>query len=429
LRARKTLLVAGAAAGMTAIFGTPVSAVLLAIELLLFEWKPRSFVPVAAAAITAAILRPFLLGYGPLFPYHTLVAIPYWGLALCAVAGCVSGLQAALLSVTLFRMEELFGRLPFHWMWWPALGAVAVGIGGYIDPAALSVGYDNIRALLQDNLDMQTAGLLLVVKTTIWIIALSSGTSGSVFAPLLIMGGALGALESHYLPFGDAGFWALLGMAAILSGALRAPLTSTVFAVELTGNLHMFPASLTASIASFAVTALLLRRSILTERMARRGQHVPREYAVDPLLYARVDQVMAKPVDTLAAPMTVEEAVAFFMSADGPHRHKSYPILSPDGRLAGIVSRADILRWSREGWPAEATLGSLQKSDHLITGYDDESVADLADRMSAADVGRVPIVERATGKLVGLVARRDLFRVRARALRDEQERQKLLRLA
>src|SRR6185437_2761140 len=186
---RKALLVAGAAAGMTAVFGTPIAAVLLAVELLLFEWKPRSFVPVAVAALVAAAWRPFLVGTGPLFPFHDLPQMPWWGLALCALAGIVAGLQSGLTTGCLYGVEDLFRRLPVHWMWWPAIGGLAVGLGGYLDPAVLGVGYDNIRALLAGSLAIPAVILLLTDKAAVWIAALSSGTSGGVLAPLLIMGG------------------------------------------------------------------------------------------------------------------------------------------------------------------------------------------------------------------------------------------------
>jgi H+/Cl- antiporter ClcA len=425
---RKTMLVAGAAAGMTAVFGTPIAAVLLAVELLLFEWKPRSFIPVAIASLVAALWRPALIGTGPLFPLYGAPAMPWWGLALCAAVGIVAGLQSALMTVTLYGVEDLFRKLPIHWMWWPALGGVAVGIGGYLDPAALGVGYDNIRTLLSGGFDLHQATMLLFDKAAIWIVALSSGTSGGVLAPLLIMGGALGRLEAGLMPFGDPGFWALLGMAAILGGTMRAPLTATVFAVELTGNLGAMPALFVASVAAFAVTVLLMRRSILTERIARRGHHITREYTIDPFLHTRVEQIMAKPVHTLAASIPVAEAVQFFAVAEGARRHKSYPLVGEDGRLAGIVSRSDVLRWTREGWSKGATLGDMQTGGEPVSGYADELVGDLTDRMAAHDVGRVPILDRATGKVVGLVARRDLLRVRARVVHEERERRKLLRL-
>jgi len=426
---RKTLLVAGAAAGMTGVFGTPIAAVLLAVELLLFEWKPRSFVPVVTAAMVAAMWRPWLLGPGPLFAYGIAPMIPWWGLGLCALIGIVAGLQSGLMTIVLYKVEDLFYELPIHWMWWPTLGGVVVGIGGWLDPAVLGVGYDNIHALVNGTLDMHDAIALLIGKCVVWIVALSSGTSGGVLAPLLIMGGALGSLEAHYLPFADAGFWAILGMAAILGGTMRAPLTSTLFAVELTGNHHLLAPVLVASVAAFGTTVLLMRRSILTERIARRGHHIMREYTIDPFLQTRVDQIMAKPVHTLAGSIPIEEAIAFFMAAEGPKRHKSYPVVDADGKLTGMVSRADVLRWSREGWGNAQTLADTQIRDEMFTCYSDELAGHLADRMAVSDFGRVPILERGSGRVVGLVARRDLLRVRARAIKEEREKRRLLRLA
>ena len=188
--------------------------------------------------------------------------------------GVTAGLQSALMTVCLYGVEDLFRKLPIHWMWWPALGAVVVGVGGWLDPAVLSVGYDNIHALLNGTMDVHATAALLIGKATVWIVALSSGTSGGVLAPLLIIGGSLGSLEAHFLPFGDTGFWALLGMAAILGGTMRAPLTATMFAFELTDNIHVLPALFIASLAAFLATVLLMRRSILTERIARRGLHL-----------------------------------------------------------------------------------------------------------------------------------------------------------
>ncbi len=425
---RKTLLVAGAAAGMTGVFGTPIAAVLLAVELLLFEWKPRSFVPVVVAAVVAAIWRPLILASGPLFPYGAVPDIPLWGLLLCALVGIVAGLQSAFFTVCLYGVEDLFRKLPIHWMWWPALGGVGVGIGGYIDPAVLGVGYDNIRLLLAGGLGIHAASALLIDKAAVWIVALSSGTSGGVLAPLLIMGGALGALEAHVMPFGDAGFWALLGMAAILGGTMRAPLTSTFFAVELTGNTHILLPLLVASVAAFTVTVLVMRRSILTERIARRGHHIVREYSIDPFLQTRVERIMTRTVHTLPAAMPVRDVIEFFTTVGGARRHKSYPVADVRGGLVGMVSRADVLRWMRAGEPPELTLEEVVGVRPAFTGTAGELVGDLADRMAAAGVGRVPIVEAGTLKIVGLVARRDLLRVRAHLRHEERTRRRLLRI-
>ncbi len=421
---RKTLLVAGAAAGMSAIFGTPVAAMLLAVELLLFEWKPRSFVPVAVAAIVAAAWRPWLLGGGVLFPMASSAALPPLGLLCAAGLGILAGLGSGVLTQMVYAAEDVFQRLPIHWMWWPIFGGAAIGLGGLIEPHALGVGYDNIARLLAGGMAVGATLRLVLVKSVIWSVALGSGTSGGVLAPLLIMGGALGALFGHVAPVGEPGLWALAGMAAMMGGTMRSPLTAIVFALELTQNTGALLPVATACAFAHGTTVLLLRRSILTEKVARRGHHVTREYVVDPFETMRVAEIMARPVDTLPAALPIDTVMAFF---DQPDRHKSYPVLDAEGQLAGMVARADVLRWAREGWPAGATLGTLLPDRPLVIGYEDELVGRLADRMAAEDAGRVPILRRGDGSLVGLVARRDLLRVRASVLRHEQEREALIR--
>jgi H+/Cl- antiporter ClcA/CBS domain-containing protein len=423
---RKTLLAAGAAAGMTGIFGTPVAAMLLAVEVLLFEWKPRSFVPVAVSAIVARAWRPWLVGAWPLFPDSPIPSAPWWGYGLCAAVGLVSGLQSAFLSSAIYMVEDLFERLPVHWMWWPALGAIIVGFGGWYDPAVLGVGYNNIRQLIGGVSSVHAAASLLIGKAIVWIAALSSGTSGGVLAPLLMMGGALGALESHVLPFGDSGFWALVAMSAVLGGTLRAPLTATVFAVELTGDLRVMPAVVCACIVSFATTVLIMRRSILTERLARRGQHLSYEYSVDPFEVMQVREIMIRSVETLSASLQMPDVIAFFSDVTDRHRHTGYPVIDSEGRVLGMLSRSDLLRWTRGDWRAKHTLGDRLLGQQLLVGYEDELVGRLADRMAAADIGRVPILERKSGKLIGLVTRRDLLQVRARAVRQEQQPRRMV---
>jgi H+/Cl- antiporter ClcA len=423
---RKTLLVAGAAAGMSATFATPIAAMLLAVELLLFEWKPRSFVPVAVASVVAAAWRPLLIGAGPLFPMAISASLPPTGLLLAAGLGMAGGLASGVLTAMVYKSEDLFLRLPIHWMWWPIVGGAVVGLGGLIEPHALGVGYDNIAALLRGDMASGATLRLMAVKAVIWAVALGSGTSGGVLAPLLILGGALGALIGGVLPMGDAGLWALVGMAAMMGGTMRAPLTAMVFALELTHNIGaLLPLAIACAMAH-GTTVLLLKRSILTEKVARRGHHVLREYIVDPFETMRVSEIMAKPVDTLAAAMSVGDAVAFF-TAPQATRHKSYPVVDDDGRLAAMVSRADTLRWTMSGWESGKSLGDQLADQEPLVGYDDELVGNLADRMAAADVGRVPILRRADDTVVGLVARRDLLRVRASVVRHERERAVLLR--
>jgi chloride channel protein, CIC family len=425
---RKTLLVAGAAAGMSATFGTPIAAMLLAVELLLFEWKPRSFVPVAVAATVAAVWRPWLLGPGALFPMAASPDLGPVGLLLCALVGLVGGLASGVLTGMVYKSEDLFQRLPIHWMWWPMLGGVLIGIGGLIEPHALGVGYDNIASLLQGSVSNPEALRLLLVKSVIWAVALGSGTSGGVLAPLLIMGGVLGRLLGAALPLGDPALWALLGMAAMMGGTMRAPLTGLLFALELTHNFGAMLPLVFACTTAYATTVLILKRSILTEKIARRGYHITREYSIDPFELMFVREIMANPVDTLPAHMTVAEVVQFFTAPDAPRRHKSYPVIDPSGRILGMVSRTDALNWMVEGDRAVGTLGERLAGCELIIGYEDEPVGRLADRMAATQMGRIPILRRADSALVGLVARRDILRVRAAVNSAERDREALIRV-
>ncbi|HZR72150.1 chloride channel protein [Bradyrhizobium sp.] len=416
---RKTLLVAGAAAGMTAIFGTPIAAVLLAVELLLFEWKPRSFLPVVAATIVSAVCRPFLFGSGPLFPFTEHPSLPLWGMAAAIGVGVVAGLQSGLMTRLLYAAEDMFDFLPLHWMWWPMLGGLAVGAGGLVDPHALGVGYDVIADLLSGHAAAHNVERLLLVKSAIWIVALASGTSGGVLAPLLILGGSLGWLEGQMLPGGPS-FWALVGMAAMMGGTMRSPLTGVMFAIELTGNIEMLPVLLAATGAAYAVTVLLLKRSILTEKIARRGQHITREYSIDQFELLRVADVMVKNVDTLPVTMPVDDAVAFFTG--GEVRHKSYPVVTVDGILAGMVARSDVLRWRTEGAHQAMTLDDLVSDTSAISAYPDEVLGRVADLMVSSDLGRIPIVDREAHRVVGLIARKDLLRIRSVVNAEERER-------
>jgi len=416
---RKTLLVAGAAAGMTAIFGSPIAAVMLAVELLLFEWKPRSFIPVAVAACVSIYWRPLLFGQGPLFPTNFQNHLPWWSMFLCVAMGIISGLQSGLLTTLLYKIEDAFERLPIHWMWWPAVGGLVVGLGGLIEPRALGVGYDIISDLLGSHIVAKAVLAILLVKAGIWLVALSSGTSGGVLAPLLILGGALGWLVGLFFP-GDPGFWALLGMAAMMGGTMRAPLTGTFFAIEITGDINTLVPLLVATVTAYAVTVLLLRRSILTEKIARRGQHITREYGIDPFELTRASEIMIRQVDTLPANMSVGEACSFFASPEKNHR--VYPVVEDSGLLAGVVSRADVLRWQGDEGLAGQSLRESISDSSLPVGHPDDTVGFIADLMLAADTGRIPIVDRPTGKLVGLIARKDLLRLRSSLKTAELER-------
>lgn len=417
---RKTLLVSGAAAGMAAIFGTPMAAILLAIEVLLFEWKPRSFVPVVMAVLVSTLWRPLLVESGPMFPVHYAVAINPVLVTIALAIGVLAGMQASLLSALLYKVEDVFGRLPLHWMWWPALGGLAVGIGGLFDAHVLGAGYDSIQALLDGSLAIRVAVALLVIKAAVWLIALGSGTSGGVLAPLLLMGGSLGFLLGQVLPGGSA-LWALVGMAGILSGAMRAPLTAALFAVELTGDFAMLPLTLAASGGAYCVSVLVMRRSILTEKIARRGRHVLQEYTVDPLDFLQAEQVMSAQPETLPATMSVELAIAFF-SEDALHR--SYPVVDAQGRLQGMVSRSDALRWRVGGGPADlsATLGDVLSDRSLPFGTPKDPISRIADMMVDTGFGRVAIVDPETHRVIGMLTRHDLLKTRHVHRSSEWER-------
>ena len=416
---RKTLLVAGAAAGMTAIFGTPIAAVLLAVELLLFEWKPRSFVPVVIAVLASLAWRPLLFDAGPLFPFAAANMPAAWSTSAFALGlGVLVGLEAALLSSLLYRVEDLFHRLPVHWMWWPALGGVVVGLGGLIDTHVLGAGYSNIQALLDGALPVRVVLALLVVKAVVWLVALGSGTSGGVLAPLLILGGALGVLLGQFLP-GPIGVWAMIAMAGIMSGAMRAPLTGALFAVELTGHFDALPATIAASAGAYAVSVLIMRRSILTEKIARRGRHVIQEYTVDPLDFLQAEQVMTADPQTLQGDMSIRQAVAFF--ADGAI-HRSYPVVSAEGRLLALVSRSDALRWQVEGDLREASLADALSDASQPFAWRHAPIGEVADLMVETGIGRIPILDADTHRVVGILSRHDLLKTRNVRRRDEVDR-------
>ncbi|MFT3905957.1 MAG: chloride channel protein [Steroidobacteraceae bacterium] len=418
---RKTLLVAGAAAGMTAIFNTPLAAVLLAIEVLLFEWKPRSFVPVVAAVLVAWAWRPVMIGAGAMFPFTAASPVGIWPVGMALGIGLAAGLEAILISTLLYRIEDLFHCLPVHWMWWPAIGALVVGVGGLIDAQVLGAGYASIQALLDGSLTTRAALTLLAVKVVVWLVALGSGTSGGVLAPLLILGGALGYLFGHFLP-GDAGFWAMIGMAGILSGAMRAPLTGALFAAELTGHFGVLPLTIAAAGAAYAVSVLLMRRSILTEKIARRGRHIMQEYMVDPLDLIQARQLMTSDPATLPGTMPVTEALAFFRAGA---THRSYPVVDGEGRLLGLVSRTDALRW-QTGEPAGATLAeTLSDASHPVA-YPDSPSGVVADLIVETGIGRVPIVDHATRRVLGILSRQDLLKVRVAHRAAETQRHRHL---
>ena len=412
---RKTLLVAGATAGMTGIFGTPFAAIMLAIEVLLFEWKPRSFIPVVTSVLVSLAWRPILIGVGPMFGFAALTPLGVEPIGISAVLGLVVGAEAAILSVALYRIEDLFHRLPVHWMWWPAIGAIIVGLGGLIDVHVLGAGYSNIQALLDGSLAVRIVVTLLIIKAVVWLVALGSGTSGGILAPLLILGGATGFLIGQYLP-GDPGFWAMIGMAGILSGAMRAPMTGALFAAELTNHLAALPETVAGAAAAYAVSVLVMKRSILTEKIARRGRHILQEYTIDALEFLQAGQLMTHNPATLRGDMPLGEVARFFSDEA---QHRSYPVVDDHGRLLGLVSRTDALSWT----VARQTEGKLADSLSDAStefAFPQTPSGEVADMMVESGVGRVPIIDPKDRRVVGIISRQDLLKVRSRQKHSEQ---------
>jgi chloride channel protein, CIC family len=368
---RTTLLVAGAAAGMSATFAAPIAAILLAVELLLFEWRPRSLVPVAVASVTAGALRIVWLGAGPLFPVELSSGIHLeQSMLVAAPLGALVGLAAAGLSRLMYGFEDVFehslGRRGVHWMWWPAIGGVGVGIGGLFFPRGLGVGYDNIAELLRGNAPIGLLIGLVVAKSLMWAFSLSSGTSGGVLAPLLMIGAAVGESGARlaHLPGETQALWALLGMGAMLSGALGVPLTAILFSVELT---HALPALLPLALActaSYLVTSLVMPRSILTEKLSRRGYHLSREYGVDPLETVIVAEVMTELQESGAEAQRLPEVFA----------------------------------------------------------YADETCRAVAEEMATTGLILMPVVDRETGRVCGRLGATELLAGRRRAVQRESER-------
>jgi chloride channel protein, CIC family len=303
---RKIVLAAGACAGMAAIFGSPLAAVLLAIELLLFEFSPRSIIPVALACVTGAGMHFLLFGQQPVFSMPSIPVPSINALAIYVLLGGCIGVVAAFVSRSVYWIEDGFEKLPIHWMWWPALGAVAIGVIGYFAPRTMGVGYDNIRTLLTGSAPLSIVAVLCFLKYLSWSISLGSGTSGGTLAPLFTIGGALGCLLGtgvlHYFPGCgiNPATAALIGMAAMFAGASRAWLTSIVFALETTGQVNGLLPLLGACVAAYFVSFFLMKGSIMTEKIQRRGVKAPDVYEPDVLRSVTVRELLI-PVRTTRA--------------------------------------------------------------------------------------------------------------------------------
>ncbi|HLK11985.1 MAG TPA: chloride channel protein [Candidatus Binatia bacterium] len=416
---RKTLLAAGAAAGMAATFGSPVSAVLLAVELLLFELRPRSVIPVALASATAAAARAAMVGHAAIFAVPALAPAGGTALAAYALIGLVVGVVSVGVTRAVYAVEDAFDGLPVHWMWWPALGGLAVGVVGLIAPHTLGVGYDNIENIVGGSIVGRALVVLCTMKFVSWAISLGSGTSGGTLAPLFTMGAGAGAVlgtaAARILPGAaiDPRMAAVVGMAALFTGASRAFLASVVFAYETTRAGSALLPLLAGCAPALLVSCMLMRDSIMTEKIARRGARVPAEYAADYLDQVLVRDAASRPVVTLAAADTLAR-VRRWMGTDGVGAgHQGFPVLDASGRLLGVLTRRDLLDPAA---PETRTLAELIRRPPAVA-YPDNSLREAADLMAVEGVGRLPVVDRdAPGQVVGMLTRSDLLAAHRRRL-------------
>jgi H+/Cl- antiporter ClcA len=411
---RKALLVAGAAGGMAATFNAPLASILLAVELLLFEWRPRSLVPVATSVVVSTILRGFLLGTGPIFGVAAPTTPGAGADVLAMIPGVTGGLLAIVATAMVYFSEDLFLRLPLHWMWWPAIGGLIIGVGGLIEPRALGVGYDVIDELLTGNATMGLIVGILVVKTAIWSLSLGSGTSGGVLAPTFMIGAALGAAEGALLPHVDPGFWAMCGLAAVVGGVMRSPLTGIVFTMELTHAWTDLMPLVVASISAYAISVLLLKRSVLTEKIARRRLHLTREYTTDPLETFFAQEVMTAEPAVLSADDLARDALARTDAG------VLYPVVDSAGSLAGVTGRDALMSCTGET-VAQAT------SPAAVTVHADDTLRLVANKLAAGYVTSAPVVDsESPERLVGMITLAQLLHARRRDLHEENHRERLL---
>jgi chloride channel protein, CIC family len=446
---RKTLLVAGAAAGMAATFNAPLASVLLAVELLLFEWRPRSLVPVGAAVAVAVICRGWLLGTAPVFPVTDLVHPGPAAIGLSLIPGLTGGLLAIGATGLVYLAEDAFKKLPFHWMWWPAIGGAIIGVGGLIEPRALGVGYDVIDQLLTGRAGLSLILGILVVKSLIWSLSLGSGTSGGVLAPVFMIGGALGALEGTVLPHVFPGFWAMAGLAAVLGGVMRSPLTGIVFTLELTHAWNDLIPLLVASVSAYLLSALLLKRSVLTEKIARRGLHLTREYSTDPLETFFAREVMTTDPVVFPAAATIGDLLPVavggttqlspLLDASGPTTPPHpvldanslttalYPVLDASGAVTGVVTHRELLA-AADREPASRTVGELARPPKTLIRAD-QTLREVANAFAVSGTTRAPVIDPADpGHLLGMVSLSQLLHARRADHHEEHHRERHLSL-
>ena len=429
---RTVLMVAGASAGMAATFNCPMSATLLAVEILLFEWKPRSLVPVAMACVTAGAVRRLLLGPQSLLHMVPTGAPVYHSAMLGALAlGIIAAFVAAGLSKSVHFFERMFERLPIHWMWWPAIGGLVVGIGGFIFPRALGVGYSVIQQMVEGDATWKLIAGILIIKSFIWVFSLGSNTAGGILAPLLMIGGALGAALGHLMPIMSPGAWVLVGMTSVLAAAIGAPLTSAMLALELTHNGGLMLPVLLSCVAAYAVSVLVMPRSMLTENLSRRGLHLSREFGVDPLETILVSQAMHTSVFALPENATRKDAADWLRKMEErgseawSHWQRIFPLVDSDGRMTGTLTRAQLVAAARKDDLSCPLAEDANRQPQTVSPFNTLRVCAM--KMAESKLTSYPVVT-ADGKLLGVVTINDLLLGRSEEAHRESDRERVLRL-
>jgi CIC family chloride channel protein len=427
---RKILLSAGAAAGMAATFGSPAAAVLIAIELLVFEFRSRSLIPITFASFTAGALRTLFRGAAPMFAMHELWEPTIARLALYTLLGAIVGFGSIVATRAVSAAEEGFEMLPIHWMWWPAIGGLAVGVIGYFVPDTLGVGYDNITALLTGTYVGRTAVLLGAFKFVSWAVALGSGTSGGTLAPLFTIGGALGAVlgEGFAALFPrvglDARIGALVGMAAMFAGASRALLTSVVFAFETTLEPAGLLPLLGGCTAAFFVSSLFMKETIMTEKIARRGVLVPSDYAPDPLSHMLVRDAAAYDVVSFKASSTLNEVRSWIAQGGPESSHHDFPVVNDAGELLGMTTWRELVDPNQ---PETKSVGELVGKPPAVL-FEDNTLREAVDTMVREGARRLPVVAPANPrKLVAILSHSDIMSAHRRRLEEASEAEQSIR--
>lgn len=412
---RKILLASGAAAGLAATFGSPVAAVLLAVEILLFEFSPQSLIPVTLASASATAVRIFFEGTAPLFVMNNVAEPTSLALVIYLLLGAIVGVCSVFVTKAVYWIEDNFKKFPVHWMWWPAIGAVAVGLVGYFVPHTLGVGYDNINNILNDSIFGKALLILFIFKFISWTISLGSGTSGGTIAPLFTIGGGLGAsLGSIVLILFpncglDVRIAALIGMAAMFAGSARTLLFSIIFAFETTRQPYGILPLLAACSAAYLVSSMMMQNTIMTEKIVRRGVNVPIDYEADFLSQATVKQYSTKDVATILSEDQISEIRSWLDSGELESLHHTFPVIDKENRLIGIIRRREL---EDSKIPGNMKVKDVIKNS-LAVIYENNSVREAADAMAFYKVSILPVVSLSDNhELIGVISHDDILRAR-----------------